>query len=125
MKPLGWLLLIAPIVLTTVGYIILPRVIKRTGMREFMGIYSLVLSLLTGVVTGYILIFPIGALVFYFLPNKPFNGHYGMPMGQAFLTIGLTIIAGLAAGIMALVKIARWRKRKQSLADNRDTTLIF
>ncbi|MBW4891729.1 hypothetical protein KXQ82_18535 [Mucilaginibacter sp. HMF5004] len=111
MKPLGWLFLLAPFVLTGIGYYVLYYIKKHKRDADLQGTVAFLVAIFTGIVGGYLAFIPIGYLCFAICPNLPHNGHYGMPMGQYFSAIVLTVIFGIVVAIVAGRRILRWQKK--------------
>jgi len=111
-KPLGWLILFLIIALivtwfTALGY--------SRGKRPVDGFTKLSISLLSvviGILSGFLLLIPCLFIMLLILPNKPHNGHYGMPMGQYFIGIGLSVILGFSIAIISYFMILKWRTGK-------------
>ena len=108
-KPLGWLILFIIIALmvsrfSALGY--------SRGKRPVDGLTKLSISLLSvfiGILSGFVLVIPCFLLYCLISPNKPHNGHYGMPMGQYLIGIGLSIILGFSIAILSYFRILKWR----------------
>jgi hypothetical protein len=111
MTTLGWLVFLAPIILTFVGYYWLHNIKKYKRDEYWWDVIAAILSLLTGVVGGYLAFMPLGWLCFTIYPNEPHGGHIGMPMGQIFCSIALSVIFGIVTAIVANIKIMKWQKR--------------
>lgn len=109
MKPLGWLILFMIIMLIVTWFSALGYSRGKRPVDEFTKLSISLLSIFIGIVSGFASVIPCFLLCCLILPIKHHNGHYGMPMGQYFLGIGLSVILGFSIAIVSYFKILKWR----------------
>ena len=112
MKPLGLLVIIAPILLIIAGLVFLNRSKNRTPVDISTKIIIMILAIAIGAFTGFLLFIPVYLLFCVIIPNVPVDGHAVMPIGQVFFGSITCLIIGVIAAIVAYLKIVRWQVSK-------------